>query len=104
VVFSLDGAYILMANEGYREAMVGNFSLYDCHGERQHTLYLGEAPEYGKACFKERFEREIHRIKARYPDALYLGIADGALPCEYLCDNCCANFGVAAKTVRAESL
>jgi hypothetical protein len=32
----LDGAYILMANEGYREAMVGNFSLYDCHGERQH--------------------------------------------------------------------
>jgi hypothetical protein len=33
--------------------MVGNFSLYDCHGERQHTLYLGEAPEYGKACFKE---------------------------------------------------
>ncbi|CAC9507855.1 hypothetical protein [uncultured Gammaproteobacteria bacterium] len=78
VVFSLDGAYILMVNEGYREAMVGNFSLYDCHGERQHTLYLGEAPEYGKACFKERFEREIHRIKARYPDALYLGIADGA--------------------------
>lgn len=78
VVFSLDGAYILMANEGYREAMVGNLSLYDCNGERQHTLYLGEAPEYGKACFKERFEREIKRIKARYPDALYLGIADGA--------------------------
>lgn len=78
VVFSLDGAYILMANEGYREAMVGNLSLYDCDGERQHTLYLGEAPEYGKACFKERFEQEIQRIKVRYPDALYLGIADGA--------------------------
>jgi hypothetical protein len=78
VVFSLDGAYILMANEGYREAMVGNLSLYDCNGERQHTLYIGEAPEYGKACFKERFEREILRLKARYPDALYLGIADGA--------------------------
>jgi hypothetical protein len=27
--------------------LVGHFSLYDCHGERQHTLYLGEAPEYG---------------------------------------------------------
>ncbi|TXL15556.1 hypothetical protein BMR04_11510 [Methylococcaceae bacterium HT3] len=78
VVFSLDGAYILMANEGYREAMVGNLSLYDCNGERQHTLYLGEAPEHGKACFKERFKREIKRIKVRYPDALYLGIADGA--------------------------
>ena len=30
-----------------REAMVGNLSLYDCDGNRQHTLYLGEAPEYG---------------------------------------------------------
>ncbi len=78
VVFSLDGAYILMANEGYREAMVGNISLYDCDGVRQHTIYLGEAPEYGKACFKARYAREIVRIKARYPNALYLGIADGA--------------------------
>jgi len=78
VVFSLDGAYILMANEGYREAMVGNISLYDCDGVRQHTIYLGEAPEYGKACFKTRYLREIMRIKARYPNALYLGIADGA--------------------------
>lgn len=78
IVFSLDGAYILMANEGYREAMVGNLSLYDCNGERQHTLYLGEAPEYGKASFKERYEHEIKHLKVRYPDALYLGIADGA--------------------------
>lgn len=78
IVFSLDGAYVLMANEGYREAMVGNLSLYDGEGERQHTLYIGEAPEYGKTCFKERFEHEIQCLKARYPDALYLGIADGA--------------------------
>jgi hypothetical protein len=78
VVLSLDGAYILMANEGYREAMVGNLSLYDCNGDRQHTLYLGEAPEYGKTCFKERYEHEISRLKIQYPDALYLGIADGA--------------------------
>ena len=78
VVFSLDGAYILMANEGYREAMVGNLSLYDCNGDRQHTLYLGEAPEYGKTSFKERYEHEIGCLKAHYPDALYLGIADGA--------------------------
>jgi len=78
VVFSLDGAYILMANEGYREAMVGNISLYDAEGVRQHTIYLGEAPEYGKATFKARYEREIIQVKARYPNALYLGIADGA--------------------------
>ncbi len=67
-----------MAKEGYREAMVGNLSLYDGDGDRQHTLYLGEAPEYGKARFKERYEHEISRLKAHYPDALYLGIADGA--------------------------
>lgn len=78
VVFSMDGAYMLMVDEGYREAMVGNISLYDCEGERQHTIYLGEAPEYGKASFKQRYEREIERVKARYPNALYLGIADGA--------------------------
>jgi hypothetical protein len=78
LVFSLDGAYLLMANEGYREAMVGNISLYDSEGERQHTLYFGAAPEYGKGTFKKRYETEIQRLKTRYPDALYLGIADGA--------------------------
>lgn len=78
IVLSMDGAYILMANEGYREAMVGNLSLYNSEGDRLHTIYLGEAPEYGKANFKKRYEHEIMRLKARYPDALYLGIADGA--------------------------
>lgn len=58
---------------GYREAMVGALSLYDSQGERQHTVYLAAAPEYGKAEFKQRMEREIV-----LPEALYLGIADGA--------------------------
>lgn len=78
VVVSLDGAFILMREEGYREAMVGNISLYDVTGKRQHTIYLGEAPEYGKGTFLHRLEREIGTIKKQYPDALYLGIADGA--------------------------
>jgi hypothetical protein len=78
VVVSLDGAFILMREEGYREAMVGNISLYDVTGKRQHTVYLGEAPEYGKGTFLHRLEKEIRSIKKQYPDALYLGIADGA--------------------------
>jgi hypothetical protein len=67
-----------MREEGYRDAMVGNISLYDVTGKRQHTVYLGEAPEYGKGTFLHHLEKEISRIKKQYPDALYLGIADGA--------------------------
>jgi hypothetical protein len=78
IVVSLDGAYVLMRDEGYREAMVGNISLYDATGERLHTLYIGEAPEYGKGTFFQRLERELVTVKKHYPDALYLGIADGA--------------------------
>ena len=77
-VVSLDGAYVLMREDGYREAMVGNISLYDVSGERQHTVYIGEAPEYGKGTFFQRLEQEISTVKKQYPDALYLGIADGA--------------------------
>ncbi len=78
IVLSLDGAHILMQQDGWREAMVGTASLYGPSGERQHTIYLGAAPEYGKSTFKRRFEKEIERLKSTYPHALYLGIADGA--------------------------
>ncbi|VAX07618.1 hypothetical protein MNBD_GAMMA26-1373 [hydrothermal vent metagenome] len=78
IVLSLDGAHILMQEDVWREAMVGAASLYSPTGERLHTIYLGAAPEYGKATFKARFNREIETLKATYPDALYLGIADGA--------------------------
>ena len=78
IVLSLDGAYILMREDGYREAMVGNISLYNIKGERVHTIYIGEAPEHGKSTFFQRLENEIRQVKKQYPDALYLGIADGA--------------------------
>jgi hypothetical protein len=79
VVVSLDGAMIPMADSvGYREAMAGTLSFYDREGERQHTLYLAAAPEYGKQTFYQRMEREIARAKQQFPEALYLGIADGA--------------------------
>jgi hypothetical protein len=79
VAVSLDGAMIPMVDSpGYREAMVGTLSFYDPQGERQHTIYLGAAPEYGKIEFNQRLEREIARAKQRFPDAQYLGIADGA--------------------------
>jgi len=78
VVCSLDGAMLLTVNDGWRETMVGTVSLYSCDGERQHTTYFAAAPQYGKEAFFKRFERELESIKEHYPDALYLGIADGA--------------------------
>ena len=58
--------------------MVGNISLYDVEGKRQHTIYLGEAPEHGKGTFLTRLEDEIKKVKQQYPKVMYLGIADGA--------------------------
>lgn len=75
---SLDGAYVLTVNDGYREAMVGTIALYDHKGDRQDTIYVAASPEYGKQTFFNRFEREITKTKERYPDAQTIGIADGA--------------------------
>jgi hypothetical protein len=73
-----DGTCMLLCEEGYRETMTGTLTLYDREGERQHTIYIGASPEYGKATFYERMEREILHLKTLYPDATYVGIADGA--------------------------
>lgn len=78
VSVGLDGTCMLLCHEGYREAMVGTVSLYDQAGERQHTLYLGASPEYGKATFRARLERELSHIRSLYPEATYVGLADGA--------------------------
>src|SRR6476620_9343763 len=74
----LDGACLLMCEDGWRETMVGTIGLYDAEGDRQHTIYLAATPEYGKATFLDRMERELARVKATYPEARYVGLADGA--------------------------
>jgi hypothetical protein len=78
IAIGMDGTCPLMCEDGWREAMVGTIGLYDRDGERQHTIYLAATPEYGKATFLDRLEREIGRIKAAYPRARYVGLADGA--------------------------
>ena len=77
VAIGLDGANLLFY-EGYRIAMCGTISLYDDEGERLHTIYCAEAPEYGKQTFINRCTGEIQKIKERYPGAVYVGVADGA--------------------------
>lgn len=78
LAIGMDGTCLLTCREGYREAMVGTLSLYDGQGERLHTLYIAATPEYGKATFKARLAHEIAHVKALYPHARTVGIADGA--------------------------
>lgn len=77
VTIGVDGTCAHMCEEGWRETMVGSISLYS-HGERIHSTYIGAIPEYGKATFYERMEREIQHVKDILPKANYVGIADGA--------------------------
>ena len=58
--------------------MCGSIGFYDTLGERLHTIYCSATPEYGKEQFKEKFVREIERVKEKFPDVLYIGLADGA--------------------------
>lgn len=76
---SLDGTCMYILGDGYREAMTGCISLYNVAGDRLHTIYLGAAPEYGKESFLGKLEQEINKIKEKFPDATYVGIADGAV-------------------------
>lgn len=78
ITLGLDGTCLLMCEDGWRETMVGTIGFYDKAGERQHTIYMAATPEYGKATFLDRMDREIERVKALYLQARYVGIADGA--------------------------
>lgn len=78
ITIGMDGTCLLMCEGGWRETMVGTIGLYDDEGQRQHTVYLAATPEYGKATFLDRMEREIERVKAAFPQARYVGLADGA--------------------------
>jgi hypothetical protein len=75
---SVDGTCMLLCGDGWRVAMVGSLSLYDSGGERLYTRYTALPPEYGKEGFHQSFEHEIKQIRKLYPNADYVGIADGA--------------------------
>ena len=74
----LDGTCMPMGESSWREAMCGTFSFYDKDGERIDTIYIANAPEYGKETFKKRFDKEALAIKNKFPEAKIIGVADGA--------------------------
>jgi hypothetical protein len=66
VGIGIDGTCLLMCEGHWREAMTGSISLYDRAGERHHTIYVGAAPDHGKAAFYARMEREIAHVRQLY--------------------------------------
>jgi hypothetical protein len=78
ISIGMDGAMMLMRDDGYREAMSGTIAFYNKDGDRLHTNYIAATPEYGKAKFFARMSKEIKDVKSIYPKAEYIGIADGA--------------------------
>ena len=78
ITLSLDGTCMLMHKDGWREAMCGSIAFYDNQGERLHTIYCSATPEYGKEKFKAKLSGEIKRVQEKFPNVLYIGLADGA--------------------------
>jgi len=78
ISIGLDGTCMPMGDTNWREAMCGTFSFYDIKGDRMHTIYIANAPEYGKESFKGRMNKETSNIKEKFPKAKIIGVADGA--------------------------
>jgi hypothetical protein len=78
IAIGRDGTTTPIIKEGYRETMCGTLSLYGSKGERLHTIYAACAPEYGKGSFDAVMDMEIEKIKSKFPNVKYIGLADGA--------------------------
>jgi hypothetical protein len=74
----VDGALAPILHHGeWKQAMVGSIALYDALGEVLSITYVAKAPLH-KEKFVEALEKEIARYKSWYPDALWVGLSDGA--------------------------
>jgi hypothetical protein len=92
VVLSLDGVMVPMKDapripglgkkdqgpKGHREASSGTMSLYGQNGERLRTIRFGRMPERHKVTLHQQLLGELMPLRARYPDATVVAVADGA--------------------------
>ena len=78
IVLGLDGTCALFCEEGFKQCMVGTIGLYNETGVRLETIYLGQAPEAGKAAFLNRLDDEWQRVIKIYPKARRVALSDGA--------------------------
>ena len=78
IALGYDGTCANLCYEGWKTLMVASFTLYDAQGQRLESFYLANAPEEGKETFFARAEREMAGHKKLYPEALWVGLSDGA--------------------------
>jgi hypothetical protein len=92
IVLSLDGVMVPMKDapripglgkkdqgpKGHKEASSGTLSLYGQNGERLRTIRFGRMPERHKATLHRQLVDELAPLRARYPDATVVAVADGA--------------------------
>ena len=78
ITLGLDGTCLLLGEDGGREARVGPLGFSDQEGQRLHTISRAAPPASGKLTLFDRLDREIDRVQAAYPEALYVGLAEGA--------------------------
>jgi len=74
----VEGTTRPLVNEADKEARGGTVALDDQAGQRLPTEYLGTRPEAGKATLAQRFTPRVTWVKACYPNALHVGLGDGA--------------------------
>ena len=53
IFIRLDGTYVFLYKNEYRQAMVGTLTLYNKKGKWLHTIYIASELEYGKFKFKK---------------------------------------------------
>jgi hypothetical protein len=78
LAMSLDSTSINIRREGWRHATAATISIYDAHGNRLDTTYIGRMPETGKIKAKHMLEREVKARMAKYTFKNIVCIADGA--------------------------
>jgi hypothetical protein len=78
VAVGVDETCALIAEDSWRQVMVGTIAFYDEAGERLDTIYVANAPEPGKDTFFGKMDAELARVREAYPEARYVGVADGA--------------------------
>jgi hypothetical protein len=78
IALGIDGTCVHEIEAGWKLAMASTFTLLDERGEPLETIYLANAPEEGKATMFARVSAKVAELKAHYPNALWVGVSDGA--------------------------